>query len=110
MGFCLLSASLVCCGDDTGDDGGDAVSYLVFETQLDGRCQILSAGGKLLLLRNQHPEYPIRYRLIRRFAGLPQNRVIGVIQPRNSLEKLGCNRVDGRPQHWQIERAQFVEE
>lgn len=85
-------------------------AYLEFESRLDGRCQILSAGGKLRVLRNTHTARPIAYRLIRTFAGVRQTgRAMGVAAPDGEPVKLGCTRVDGRLQDWSVERAEFSE-
>ena len=74
----------------------------------DGRCQILSAGGQLRVLYNRHQSRAIDYRLIRSFAGdHPQGRVAGVVTAGDEGVKLGCTKVDGRPQDWHIERARF---
>ena len=83
-------------------------AYLEFESHLDGRCQILSAGGKLRVLRNTHAARPIAFRLIRTFAGVRQTgRAMGVAGPDGEPVKLGCTRVDGRLQDWRVERAEF---
>lgn len=91
----------------TGSD--EAAAALVFEEQLDGKCQILSEGGKLVVLRNTHVDRAVRYRLIRLFADVPQSRIVGEIEPAGVPQKLGCNRVGGRRQSWTIERAALVE-
>lgn len=87
-----------------------AAAALVFEEQLDGKCQILSQGGKLVVLRNTHPAQPVRYRLVRMFLGTPQGRLDGQIAPADPPQKLGCNRVNGRRQYWRVERATLVAE
>lgn len=87
-----------------------AASALVFEEQLDGKCQILSQGGKLVVLRNTHPARPVRYRLVRMFLDTPQGRLDGQIAPADAPQKLGCNRVNGRRQYWRVERATLVAE
>ncbi len=84
-----------------------AVDFLAIESHADGRCQNLSEGGKLVVLRNTHPERLIAYRLVRMFAKVPQGRVVGVVEPDSEGQRLGCNRVDGRDQSWRIERAAF---
>jgi len=86
-----------------------AGDYLAFESVLDGRCHNLSQGGKLRLMRNTHERQPIRYRLIRYFADKRQaGRVTGEIAPGGDPVKLGCTRVDGREQRWEIGRARFA--
>ncbi len=88
----------------------NAEDYLEFESIPDGRCQILSMGGKLRLLHNRHPELAIRFRLVRMFAGNhPQGRSTGAIAAGGKPTRLGCTRVDGRDQDWIIERASFAE-
>ena len=92
------------------DGSAGAASYLVFESVADGRCQILSDGGKLRVLRNQHAQRAINFRLMRVFAGKPQGLSTGIAEPGATPFKLGCTRVDGRDQDWVIERAGFKPE
>lgn len=87
-----------------------ASAFLEFEPVLDGKCHILSEGGKLVLLRNTHPTRAIAYRLERRFVKLPQGLMDGTIGPRAEPQKLGCDTVGGRPQTWQVKRAEFAQE
>ncbi len=86
------------------------LEWLRFETVLDGRCQNLSEGGKLIVMHNDHPSRTIRYRLLRLHVDRPQGLMDGSILPREPAQKLGCDRVGGRPQTWQIKRAQFATE
>lgn len=87
-----------------------ASDYLEFFDQLDGKCQILSNGGKLTSVKNNHPTKNIRYRFTRVFAGKPQaGLAVGVIEPSEKGIKLGCNRVDDHEQVWKIKVAEFVE-
>ena len=88
---------------------GDAPArgFLSVKSQNDGKCQNLSQGGKLVVLRNTHPDRSIRYRLVRYFMDVPQSRIVGAVAPGEEGQKLGCNRVDGRDQFWKIERADF---
>ncbi len=92
------------------EPAGPAASFLAFETVPDGKCQILSEGGKLTLLRNTHPSSTIRYRLVRLFVARPQGLMDGEIEPAESVQKLGCDRVGGRAQTWQVKRASFAQE
>lgn len=87
-----------------------ADSFLSFESLVDGRCHNLSERGKLRVMRNDHPSLKIRYRLIRYFVDVPQNgRATGIAEPGGDPIKLGCTLVQGRPQRWDIERAEFLE-
>jgi len=87
----------------------DASALLAFEEVTDGKCQILSEGGKLVLLRNLHPARTIRYRLVRMFMDVPQGRVDGEIAAGEVPQKLGCSRVNRRVQSWRVERATLLE-
>lgn len=87
----------------------EATKYLSFEEVGDGKCHILSEGGKLLVMHNKHPEKPIKFRLTRFFADVRQwGRATGTAVPGEKPTKLGCTQVDGRVQRWEIERANFV--
>jgi|LNFM01.1.fsa_nt_gb hypothetical protein len=111
--LCTLSLVLALFNPASGASeaaGSEAAGALVFEEQLDGKCQILSEGGKLVVLRNTHAGRTVRYRLIRLFANVPQSRIDGEIEPGGAPQKLGCNRVGGRQQSWKIERAALVEQ
>lgn len=88
----------------------DAASYLTVETVLDGRCHNLSEGGKLAVLRNTHPTKTIRYRLLRLFIDRPQGLLGGSLAPAAGVQKLGCDKVGGRAQTWQVKRARFAQE
>ena len=82
---------------------------LEFQSEPDGRCQILSEGGKLRVLYNRHASRAIDYRLIRVFGdGHRQGRVVGTAPAGGERVPLGCTRVDGHPQDWQLERANFT--
>lgn len=114
-GGILAAMALLCAlggdpaaGSPAAEPAGDAAAQLAFESHPDGKCHILSEGGKLRLMRNVHPERAVHYRLIRYFAGRPQpGRVTGTIAPDDTPVRLGCTRVDGREQHWEIESATF---
>jgi len=92
------------------EDAPTAGAFLKFSSEIDGRCQILSDGGKLFIMTNVHPSRSISYRLIRYFAGVPQpGRAMGTIAPGAAPKQLGCTRVDGREQRWEIQLAEFVD-
>lgn len=91
-------------------DASEPLDWLRLETVLDGRCHNLSEGGKLIVMHNDHPSRTIRYRLLRLHVDRPQGLMDGSIQPGEPAQKLGCDRVGGRPQTWQIKRAQFATE
>jgi hypothetical protein len=93
------------------EDRGTAANFLTFETKIDGRCHNLSEGGKLAVMRNNHPTETIDFRLIRYHVDVPQwGRVTGTAAPGGPPVKLGCTLVGGREQRWVIERAQFTTE
>lgn len=106
----LLSFSAFASEQQTPEKTDDPGSYLEFYSELDGKCQILSAGGKLRLVKNNHPDKNIRYRFVRMFSGKPQaGLVIGTLESGGKPIKLGCTRVDGREQGWEIKVARFEE-
>lgn len=108
----LLAATLlsVPAATTASPAAADAASFLELESVGDGRCQILSDGGKLRIMHNRHPAKRIAFRLQRTFAGKLQGLSTGEIEPGGSPVKLGCTRVDGRPQDWVVERARFQSE
>ena len=84
--------------------------YLEFSSELDGKCQNLSSGGKLRIVKNNHPDKKIKYRFNRMFAGKRQaGMAVGVIEPGEKPVKLGCTKVDGHEQTWEIKVVKFVE-
>lgn len=93
------------------DESADPAAFLEFTSIADGRCQILSEGGKLRLIHNRHRQRTIDFRLVRMFAGNhPQGLVTGTLIAGTEGMKLGCTEVDGRPQDWVLQRARFVKE
>ena len=103
-GFLLIvSAALPAAGE-----GGEARDQLRLEARADGKCQNLSEGGKLVVLRSTSAR-PINYRLVRYFAEVPQSPIVGRISAEEPEHPLGCNRVDGRIQRWTIKRASYEE-
>ena len=108
-GVCLcVLAAFPCAHPAPEDGGGDPAVYLEFESTPDGRCQILSAGGKLRVMRNTHAERAIAYRLVRIFVGVQQGLSAGTAPPGGEAIQLGCTKVDGRTQEWALERASFA--
>ena len=104
----VLALGLVAATASSASGNADAATFLALESVNDGRCQNLSEGGKLRILRNTHAERDIAYRLIRMFAGNhPQGRSVGRAPAGGAAVKLGCTRVDGREQDWVVERARF---
>ncbi len=84
-------------------------SFLIFDEIIDGRCHNLSAGGKLQVLLNTHPSRNIKFRLIRYFVDVRQNgRATGIAEISDTPVKLGCTKVGGRIQRWEVERAEFT--
>lgn len=87
----------------------EAARHLAFEQVGDGKCHILSEGGKLMVMHNKHPESAIKFRLTRYFADVRQwGRATGTAVPGEEPVKLGCTEVEGRVQRWEVERANFV--
>jgi len=89
---------------------GDPRSYVEFVANLDGKCYMLSAGGRLQSIKNNHLSKTIRYRLVRYFAGrLQPSLAAGTVGPAGQTKPLGCDRVDGRDQTWRLESARYVD-
>lgn len=103
-----LAAVLAAGGTVNASSGSDdAARFVEFESVPDGRCQILSDGGKLRILRNTHDARAINYRVVRIFAGNHRQGLADGIAPAGETVKLGCTRVDGREQNWTLHRARF---
>ncbi len=91
-------------------DRMEAAPHLALESLEDGKCFILSPGGKLRVMRNTHPDRAVKFRLDRYFADkLQAGGAAGTIAPGDEPVKLGCTEVDGREQRWEIQRAEFTE-
>ena len=103
-----LFAVLLASSNSLSAAAPDARLELKLEARADGKCQNLSEGGKLVVLRSASNQ-PISYRLVRYFANVPQSPTVGRITPEEPEQPLGCNRVDGREQRWEIKRASFEE-
>lgn len=86
-------------------DGLPPADYLHFTEAFNARCESLSSGGKMVSLRNRHPHLALRYRMVRFFADAPQGGMVaGTLLPGAEAVELGCNRVDRRKQHWEVNR------
>ncbi|MFK8067208.1 MAG: hypothetical protein AB8D52_03090 [Gammaproteobacteria bacterium] len=84
--------------------------FIEFESVNDGRCQNLSTRGKLRVVKNNHPDKAIKYRFNRLFAGKRQaGMAMGTIEADGKPVKLGCTKVDGKDQTWEIKVVSFVE-
>ena len=108
LGLLALVAALPNASLAVDKELGEAAKYLRFEAVDDGKCHILSECGKLMVRHTAHEEKAINFRLIRYFADVrQQGRATGIAAPGEKPVKLGCTLVDGRAQHWTIERAHF---
>lgn len=113
-GFCRLwfVLALFACGCFLSGAAAEesAVASLRIVSVPDGRCHILSEGGELTVLHNDDPSRTIRYRLVRLFVDRPQGLMDGEIPAGPAPVKLGCSKVGGRAQTWQVKRADFAQE
>jgi hypothetical protein len=108
LALCVVPASLWA-ADNGRAEQTSAASFLTFQSAADGRCQILSSGGQLRVLINNHANRAIDYRLVRIFGdGHRQGLVGGTASAGGEPVPLGCTQVDGRPQDWLLERARFT--
>jgi len=110
-GYVFASGTVI--GSTTEDGalaGDDPRSYLEFIANSDGKCTILSAGGRLQSIKNNHRLKTIRYRLVRYIAGKPQpSFTSGTVGPVGQMSALGCDRVDDQDQRWRLESARYVD-
>jgi hypothetical protein len=103
----VLSAGVVV--TTASEPGPEAHAFLEFEANSDGKCQNLSRGGELGVMRNRHPTLKIKFRLMRYFAEVRQSgRATGIAPPGGDLIKLGCTKIGGREQRWVVEHAEFL--
>jgi hypothetical protein len=108
LGLLLVIGCAVAGAESKPMGGEQAQGYLEFLEQQDMRCYNLSPGGQLRLLKSSHPSHRIRFRLVRYFAAIKQPGFAeGTLEPAGSLA-LGCTRVDGREQRWEIHTAHFI--
>lgn len=108
--FFCSSVFLLATGSGVTPASEDPKSYLEFIATLDGKCAILSQGGKLQSVKNNHASKLIRYRLVRYFAGKPQpSFTVGVVGPGGQTHALGCDRIDGQSQTWRLQSARYVD-
>ena len=108
LGLLLVIGCAVAGAESKPKRGEQAQDYLEFLEQQDMRCYNLSPGGQLRLLKSSHPSHRIRFRLVRYFAAIKQPGFAeGTLEPAGSLA-LGCTRVDGREQRWEIYTAHFI--
>ncbi|MGH8602619.1 MAG: hypothetical protein ACREXR_07530 [Gammaproteobacteria bacterium] len=106
----VAGAPIGCPAGDAAPVSGDPRSYLEFIANSDGKCTILSTGGRLQSIKNNHLSKTIRYRLVRYIAGKPQpSFTSGTVGPVGQMSALGCDRVDGQDQSWRIESARYVD-
>jgi hypothetical protein len=108
LGLFLVSGYAVASAESKPMRGEQAQDHLEFLEQQDMRCYNLSPGGQLRLLKSSHPSHRIRFRLVRYFAAIKQPGFVeGTLEPAGS-RALGCTRVDGREQRWEIYTAHFI--
>lgn len=86
-------------------------SHLEIYKEFDGRCQGLRRGDARMI-RNNHPEKSIKYRMVRILNGKRQASIIqDTIAPgEDNGQKLGCEKLGDREQNWRVIRAEFVAE
>jgi hypothetical protein len=87
----------------------EASTMLEFVAVQDSKCQILSEGGKLSQVRNTQEHRRIKLRLFRVFGNVRQGGPVVVEVEGGQTLPLGCNRVDGREQRWEIINANFAD-
>lgn len=110
IGFCCLTTSLLLNAAETKpEQEKTAADYLEFASELDNECQKRSPSGRLRLVRNLHPEKTIKYRFVRIFTNVRQPGFTrGTLEPNDEPTQLGCTKISGRDQTWEIVKAEFI--
>ncbi len=92
-----------------GSAAENPADFLEFISELDNECQKRSPGGRLRLVRNLHPEKPIKFRFVRVFSKVKQPGFArGTLQPGEEPTQLGCTKISGRDQNWEIVKVEFL--
>ena len=87
---------------------GDPRRYLLFLEEFTGAC--VSRNGVQVLIRNTHPNRPLRVWLDRFHAGQGTgDRSRTDLAPGGEPEPLGCSRNHNAPQEWRVVRAAFID-
>ncbi len=111
FGLLLSCTGLPVAAQASDDQAEDVSSHLEIYKEFDGRCQGLRRGDARMI-RNNHPDKSIKYRMVRVLNGKRQASIIqDTIAPgEENGQKLGCEKVSDREQNWRVIRAEFVAE
>ncbi|MGA0609027.1 hypothetical protein [Caldimonas sp. KR1-144] len=89
-------------------DTDDAARYVQFVQDFSGNCT--ARNGVQILVKNAHPNRPIRVWLDRYHMGRGTgDRSRSDLAPGGEPEPLGCSRSDYGAQEWRVVRAVFVD-
>ncbi len=110
MGAYCLSTSLTANATETPQVKEKiAADYLEFASELDNECQKRSPSGRLRMVKNIHPDKSIKFRFVRIFTNVRQPGFArGTLEPNHEPTLLGCTKISGRDQTWEIVKAEFV--
>jgi hypothetical protein len=110
LGLYFLSSSLTVNATETPPVREKvAADYLEFASELDNECQKRSPSGRLRMVKNIHPDKSIKFRFVRVFTNVRQPGFAGgTLEPNHEPTLLGCTKISGRDQTWEIVNAEFV--
>lgn len=89
----------------------DAAGHLEMYRKTANSCLKLNRG-KMVMLRNTHPDRGISYRMARMVGKVRQGGLtVGTVRPTGADgendDALGCEDIDGLKQSWQMLRAKY---
>ncbi|MBX2869447.1 MAG: hypothetical protein KTR18_12270 [Acidiferrobacterales bacterium] len=93
---------------DSSGTAGSAIDQLEFVTDFGANC--VARNAKQILIQNIHPSKPVTVKLFRYFGDVRQpGRASYTLSPGDEPLALGCDKIQGRAQRWEIHKAEFAE-
>jgi len=84
----------------------EAEDHIEFFIDFGANCVARSA--KQILVKNNHPSKAIKIKLVRYFGDVRQpGRSVYVLPPVTEALALGCDKIQGRTQRWDVHSAEF---
>jgi len=92
---------------DSSDTAEDAVkNHLEFVIDFGANCT--SRNAKQILIQNHHPSRSIKVKLFRFFGDVRQpGRASYILESGEEPLALGCDKIQGQSQRWEIHKADF---
>lgn len=102
---CIVSVTLF--SANLAADDHDSLEYLEIVTDFGADC--VSRNALQLLIVNTHPTRPIKAKLFRYYGDVRQpGRSAYVLEPGDDPLALGCDKIQGRAQYWEITTSNYV--